>query len=307
MKLPKYILKDSAKYTSRKDWSAFNQPRREDQLASSSGNEIEEIFGSELETTIAQYNLISIDIFLWSSRFDFKFEIAGLATNFQIAAPNFDVLGFQDSISSLSVKNALAAMREKFEKYWGTFPLAFCFATIMDPRFKLFAIGEWLECMGVDPLEVESKLVSLKTELHRLYETYKRNIVTNTETNRQSVHLSSTTLSLAPGSISVPIVASTVASESCFAGGRVVSEKRASLSPSTIEALICLKDWSSAKSRNQEAVQEQLFVEELTNTILSRPDWMQEIEEDAGIDCGSVNDTSGGSTNMVDVHIDEPV
>ncbi|KAK9929818.1 hypothetical protein M0R45_026898 [Rubus argutus] len=35
----KYILKDSAKYTSRKDRSAFNQPRREDQLASSSGKD----------------------------------------------------------------------------------------------------------------------------------------------------------------------------------------------------------------------------------------------------------------------------
>ncbi|KAL6190840.1 hypothetical protein ACLB2K_037234 [Fragaria x ananassa] len=51
--------------------------------------------------------------------------------------------------------------------------------------------------------------------------------------------------------LSVP--ASTVASEAAFsAGGRVVSEKRASLSPSTIQALICLKDWKLADSRQQD-------------------------------------------------------
>ncbi|KAK9931734.1 hypothetical protein M0R45_019000 [Rubus argutus] len=88
------------------------------------------------------------------------------------------------------------------------------------------------------------------------------------------------------------------------AGGRVIFEKRAALSPSTIEALICLKDWSSAKSRNQDAVQEELFAEELMNTTSSRPDWMLDIEEEAIIDCEPVNDTSGGNTNMVDVHID---
>ncbi|KAL9687108.1 hypothetical protein QQ045_031504 [Rhodiola kirilowii] len=47
--------------------------------------------------------------------------------------------------------------------------------------------------------------------------------------------------SLAKDLLSVP--ASTVASEAAFsAGGRVVNEKRAALSPNTIEALICLKD-----------------------------------------------------------------
>ncbi|CAL9005115.1 unnamed protein product [Prunus brigantina] len=49
------------------------------------------------------------------------------------------------------------------------------------------------------------------------------------------------------------IPTSTIASESRFsAGGRVVSEKRASLSLSTIEALICLKDWAIADSRKQD-------------------------------------------------------
>ncbi|CAM8889600.1 unnamed protein product [Rhodiola kirilowii] len=78
--------------------------------------------------------------------------------------------------------------------------------------------------------------------------------------------------------LSVP--ASTVASEAAFsAGGRVVSDKRASLSPNTIEALICLKDWSLAKDRMQEAAAEEAAAEEMMNALASRPDWLQESDE----------------------------
>jgi len=43
---------------------------------------------------------------------------------------------------------------------------------------------------------------------------------------------------------------STVASESAFsAGGRVVDPFRSRLEPETIEALICLKDWTAAQRR----------------------------------------------------------
>ncbi|KAF7119686.1 hypothetical protein RHSIM_Rhsim13G0120000 [Rhododendron simsii] len=46
--------------------------------------------------------------------------------------------------------------------------------------------------------------------------------------------------------LTVPI--STVASEAAFsAGGRVISEKRSSLNPDTVEALIYLKDWQLAE------------------------------------------------------------
>ncbi|BFG25039.1 hypothetical protein CerSpe_113130 [Prunus speciosa] len=57
-------------------------------------------------------------------------------------------------------------------------------------------------------------------------------------------------------------------------GGRVVSEKRARLSPNTIEALICLKDWTLANSRMQDAAQEEQCAEELMNIRATRPDWM---------------------------------
>lgn len=57
-----------------------------------------------------------------------------------------------------------------------------------------------------------------------------------------------------------------MASEAAFsAGGRVVSEKRACLSPNTIEALVCLKDWSLTNNREQEAAAEEAVAEELIN------------------------------------------
>ncbi|KAM5575092.1 zinc finger BED domain-containing protein DAYSLEEPER-like [Rosa sericea] len=258
-------------------------------------------------------------------------------------------------------------MKDKFDKYWGTFPKAFCFATIFDPGFKLFALGEWLKCMGIDQLDVDTKLLELRTELQVLYETYKKNIVSNVAP-RQSENLASSTSSLSPGSIALPIVgnfsmqslkrakvsssytsttssndlqmyydlptievdddnqfsvlswwksneslypvvslmardlltipASTVASESCFSvGGRIVSERRASLSPNTIEALICLKDWSLAKSRMQEAQREMQLAEERRLIREGRPDWMENSEDEAENE--SDNDSENESHEQV--------
>ncbi|PRQ32613.1 putative HAT dimerization domain, ribonuclease H-like domain-containing protein [Rosa chinensis] len=77
--------------------------------------------------------------------------------------------------------------------------------------------------------------------------------------------------------LSIP--ASTVASEAAFsAGGRVVSEKRASLNPDTIQALICLKDWKLAEARQQDKEQDELRAEEEQNAKLARPEWMIALE-----------------------------
>ncbi|BFG41028.1 hypothetical protein CerSpe_273020 [Prunus speciosa] len=219
----------------------------------------------------------------------------------------------------------------------------------MDPRFKLYAIAEWLDMIGIDQLTIDSKVLAIKTLLFQLFDIYKKNVIPDVVQNVQNVVATST--SQTPDSISVPIMrnfsieglkrkklssssssssstntselqfyldlptievvddnqfsllgwwknnqslypivslmardlltipASTVASESCFsAGGRVVSEKRASLNPSTIEALICLKDWGLADSRKQDALVDEQRVEELMNIRASRPDWMVDSE-----------------------------
>ncbi|KAK9941933.1 hypothetical protein M0R45_007624 [Rubus argutus] len=180
--------------------------------------------------------------------------------------------------------------------------------------------------MGVGHIEIDTKLLSLKQDLYQLYESYKRNVVSDIEVDREPPNLTSTTLSLEPGSIAVPVVRNysmqslkrakvssshgssasssdlqmyldssiiEVENDNQFSvlGGRVVSEKRASLSPSTIEALICLKDWSLAKSRKQDAEQEEQLAEELMNIVSSRPDWMQDIEGDFRNDYGSESET----------------
>ena len=69
--------------------------------------------------------------------------------------------------------------------------------------------------------------------------------------------------------LSVPIC--TVASKAHFStGGRVVSDKRCGLSPKTIEALMCLKDWNLADTRQQEAEVAKAF----ERLKLERPGWV---------------------------------
>ena len=78
------------------------------------------------------------------------------------------------------------------------------------------------------------------------------------------------------------VPASTVASEAAFsAGGRVVSEKRASLSPNTIEALVCLKDWKLGLEREQDKAQEELRTEEMEAARMARPEYMDALEREA--------------------------
>ncbi|PRQ44873.1 putative transcription factor/ chromatin remodeling BED-type(Zn) family [Rosa chinensis] len=304
---------------------------------------------SEQDWSIAQLVNGFLSIFASSTKI---FSGVYYPTSCRVISCLIDIHFAFEAYSDFNVcKDALAAMKDKFDKYWGTFPKAFCFATIMDPRFKLFVVGEWLKCMGIDQLDVDRKLLELRTELQALYETYKKNIVSDVAP-RQSENLTSSTSS-APGSIALPIVgnssmqslkrakvsssytssatsndlqmyydlptievdddnqfsvlawwksneplypivsrmardlltipASTVASESCFsAGGRVVSEKRACLSPNTIEALICLKDWGLAKSRMQEAQREIQLAEERRLIREARPDWMGNSEDEGG-------------------------
>ena len=74
---------------------------------------------------------------------------------------------------------------------------------------------------------------------------------------------------MARETLSIPI--SMVASKaSFFVGGRVVSDKRCGLSPETVEALVCLKDWNLADTRQQEAEVAKAF----ERLKLERPGWV---------------------------------
>ncbi|KAL6176525.1 hypothetical protein ACLB2K_053158 [Fragaria x ananassa] len=59
---------------------------------------------------------------------------------------------------------------------------------------------------------------------------------------------------------------------------RVVSEKRASLSPSTIQALICLKDWKLVDARQQDKEQDELRAKEEEIAKRARPEYMIALE-----------------------------
>ena len=71
------------------------------------------------------------------------------------------------------------------------------------------------------------------------------------------------------------ILVSTVASEASFsAGGRVVFDKRCGLSPETVEALVCLKDWNLANTGRQEVEQEAELAKAFKWMKLEMPEWM---------------------------------
>ncbi|KAF7130578.1 hypothetical protein RHSIM_Rhsim10G0107700 [Rhododendron simsii] len=86
--------------------------------------------------------------------------------------------------------------------------------------------------------------------------------------------------------LTVPV--STVASEAAFSAvGRVIFEKRGSLSPDTIEALICLKDWQLAERRLQQAKQERELADLIRDLKISRPSFIEESDtESLALDSG---------------------
>ena len=75
--------------------------------------------------------------------------------------------------------------------------------------------------------------------------------------------------------LTVPV--SIVAPEAAFsAGGRVVSKKICNLSPQTIEAVVCLKDWSLVDKRLHDHVREDEPVADTKNLKISRHEWIKD-------------------------------
>ncbi|KAL6341886.1 hypothetical protein AAG906_038131 [Vitis piasezkii] len=58
------------------------------------------------------------------------------------------------------------------------------------------------------------------------------------------------------------------------AGGRVVSDKRCSLAPDSIEANICVKDWAIADKRIFDSIQEENMLVDMEKLKSSRSSWI---------------------------------
>ena len=73
--------------------------------------------------------------------------------------------------------------------------------------------------------------------------------------------------------LTVPV--STVALEVAFsAGGRVVSDKRYSLAPDSIEVNICMKDCAIADKRIFDSIQEENMLVDMEKLKSSRSSWI---------------------------------
>ena len=68
---------------------------------------------------------------------------------------------------------------------------------------------------------------------------------------------------------------STVASKAVFsASGRVVSDKRCSLVPDSIEANICVKDWAIANKKIFDSIQEENMLVDMEKLKSARSSWI---------------------------------
>ena len=71
------------------------------------------------------------------------------------------------------------------------------------------------------------------------------------------------------------VLVSTVASEAAFsAGGRVVSDKRYSLAPDSIEANTCVKDWAITNKMIFDSIQEENMLADMEKRKSSRSSWI---------------------------------
>uniref|UniRef100_A0A803Q669 BED-type domain-containing protein n=1 Tax=Cannabis sativa TaxID=3483 RepID=A0A803Q669_CANSA len=168
------------------------------------------------------------------------------------------------------ISKMAASMQLKFNKYWGNIEkdnLLEYIASILDPRFKLDVVRNGFRYL-YESIIAETMLKKVENMMTSLYDFYQNTVVLPNSSNDQQVTENITSKSNASGSSSstsiliklknsskYPIVShiardvlvvqmSSVASESAFStGGRILDPFRSSLSPKTVEALICSKNW----------------------------------------------------------------
>ncbi|XP_022716297.1 zinc finger BED domain-containing protein RICESLEEPER 1-like [Durio zibethinus] len=171
------------------------------------------------------------------------------------------------------VQAMVRKMKSKFDKYWGECNLLMSIAAILDPRCKMRVIEFCFPRMYPDR-EAKENIAKVRDALYEIYDEYAReyqfgnehstetqvhdngisgmNIEASSSGDSTKFHAfewwKASTLKyrilskMARDILAIPIT--TVASKATFsAGGRVIDTYRASLSPDTVQALLCGGDW----------------------------------------------------------------
>ncbi|KAG2596499.1 hypothetical protein PVAP13_5KG165914 [Panicum virgatum] len=193
-----------------------------------------------------------------------------------------DVL-LDEAWNANSLLNALAeAMYTKFEKYWAAPSMILLIATVLDPSMKADFVKFYF--MTVESAEVQEKMRELKQYLNQYYlervelafaQFSSQNSRTRLERSELDLYLDDPRVVVRAGEnfnvlawwkknsdaypilslmardfLSIPV--STVSSESAFScAGRILGKNRTSLSPETLEALVCAKDCGANEIENR--------------------------------------------------------
>ncbi|XP_022845309.1 zinc finger BED domain-containing protein RICESLEEPER 2-like [Olea europaea var. sylvestris] len=159
-------------------------------------------------------------------------------------------------------------MKIKFDKYWGNVDKMnkiLIVAVVLDPRYKLEFV---VHCIGIlyDSVKVEATKTEVMKILYALYNQYKgchrsKNGASGSGSGGNEYNDGVTLLEVARDVLAIPV--STVASESAFStGGRNLDPFRSSLTPKTVEALICTQNRLMEESRLLRVSEDRICIEE---------------------------------------------
>ncbi|XP_027075871.2 zinc finger BED domain-containing protein RICESLEEPER 2-like [Coffea arabica] len=165
------------------------------------------------------------------------------------------------------IRAMAGSMSTKFDKYWGESNVLLSLGAILDPRYKIFLINHAFPVI-YDEDAAPRFMAEIRDILYELYNEYVDcHVVSHSEQQRRKIEISHL-VEMAADILSVPVT--TVASESTFsAGGRVIDDRRASMSVETVQMLLCGNDWIRSlhglknKSRESLDVAESITFEEV--------------------------------------------
>ncbi|XP_038678412.1 zinc finger BED domain-containing protein RICESLEEPER 2-like [Tripterygium wilfordii] len=200
------------------------------------------------------------------------------------------------------LKKVATSMKAKFDKYWGNIKdvnQIVVLGVVLDPRFKMDLVQRGFKFLEDEPINIEGLVFRVKSLLFNMYEDYKNDTPGVAQWSMETSNESEGVVNEEEGDANLelfmrrrkerdvpryPILSkiardvfvvpvSSVPSESAFsAGKRVVNPFRASLTPKTVEALICTNDWLKARPFD--------FYNEPTEEEIELYEWCEKIEKE---------------------------